>query len=162
MPSRFFLKAWFTVVLAVGCAWFELWRTRIDEAVRAKQTLVVFYFGGHLAKHGMEGTSFPRTPHVHGEVRRVADCPLPPPSLPRYVVLDERSPVLVRFSPHFQDISSRTGFYISSMLAQCFIHPSMAFWFDILDQEYRLGHISVRVAGGVGPRVGQSRLKAVG
>ncbi|CAE7942035.1 unnamed protein product, partial [Symbiodinium necroappetens] len=31
-----------------GCRWFELWKERVDEAVKLNQTLHVFYFKGRV------------------------------------------------------------------------------------------------------------------
>ena len=36
------------------CKWFELWAANVREAVARGQMLVVFYFRGHLARHGAE------------------------------------------------------------------------------------------------------------
>ena len=36
------------------CKWFELWAANVREAVARGQMLMVFYFRGHLARHGAE------------------------------------------------------------------------------------------------------------
>ena len=50
------------------CIWFKLWADNVHEAHRRGQRLIVFYFRGHLRKHGADWSSWPSKAHVKGEL----------------------------------------------------------------------------------------------